>query len=226
MSREVASSLCAWRETSIGLALCVGNPSRTDQDALTAAEVEAEAVATLFRAKRVHATVLTRDHATVRAVMEEARAADVLHFACHADAPREAPPGTPPALLLAPDVNAGNTGGLSGERIVAELVLRPGCLVNLSACKSAVHKDGSGPVVEGLVPAFLVCGAAGVLASLWPIRDKDARIFSEEFYAKLLAGAEPAAALARTQRAFLAGEFGEERRAPERWASYVLYGAR
>jgi hypothetical protein len=219
-------SVCAAREANFGSALCVGNPSRADKRALPAAEAEAEAVAASFRSKRLRATVLTRDHATIRAVMEEARAADVLHFACHAAAPPGAPPGALPALLLAPEVDAGDTGALSDERIVAELVLRPGCLVNLSACESAAHADGSGPNVQGLVPAFLVCGAASVLASLWRIRDNDARIFSEELYANLLAGAEPAVALARTQRAFLCGEFGEERRASERWASYVIYGVR
>lgn len=219
-------SVCAARKTSVGSVLCVGDPSRGDEESLPEAEAEAEDVAALFRSKRLDATVLTRDQATVRAVMEGARAADVLHFACHASTPRRAPRAALPALLLTPEVDVGDTGALSDERIVSELVLRPGCLVNLSACQSAAHTDGSGPAVRGLVPALLVCGAAGVLASLWRIRDDDARIFGKEFYANLLAGMEPAAALATSQRAFLAGKFGEERRAPERWASYVLYGAR
>jgi CHAT domain len=218
-------SACVERAAPYRSLVCVGNPLRSDRPDLPDAEAEAEFAAVLFRSNGLDAQVLTRERATIRAVAAAASTADILHFACHADRPPGAPDGALPALLLAAG-EPGDTGVLSGERIATELELKQGCLVSLVACQSAVHAGGAGPAVKGLVPALLVRGAAGVLASLWPIADRHALAFSREFYTGMVSGLGPAAALAMAQRAFLAGKYGEDGMLSENWAAYVLYGVR
>jgi CHAT domain-containing protein len=69
-----------------------------------------------------------------------------------------------------------------------------------------------------LSTAFLVAGSEAVLASLWSIEDQSAREFITRFYGE---GApnQPATALARAQRAFIAA--GQP---ASRWAPFVLFG--
>lgn len=145
---------------------------------------------------------------------------DIVHIACHAEA------GTadrPAALLLRPVPTAGDSGVLSDERILDEVRLTPGAFVNLAGCSTADHGQGSGALLRGLVPAFLVAGAGSVAATLWRIDDALALRFQEAFY-EALPGHRPADALASVQRACLRGEHGEEMASHEIWAAFVLYG--
>ena len=69
-----------------------------------------------------------------------------------------------------------------------------------------------------LVASLLASGTPSVVASLWSTPDRVSRELSERFYAE--GGArDPAGALARTQRAWLA-----EGRPVADWASFAFYG--
>jgi len=212
-------SACIARESAFDEVLAIGNPDRPDFDPLPAAAAEAEDIAALFRAAGRRAAVLLGREATLGALRGGAARADVLHFACHA------PVDAPPRLLLAMEPEKTDTGELTDTRILDDLHLKPGCLVNLAACESARQADSIGPVVRGLVPAFLVGGASAVLATMWRIADEPAARFSAAFYRRLLAGAGPAASLAETQRDCLAGRLGDDMRALRHWAGYQLFGA-
>jgi CHAT domain-containing protein len=70
-----------------------------------------------------------------------------------------------------------------------------------------------------LAAAFLAAGSEQVLAALWSIEDETGRRFVLRFYDE--GGVDdPAAALARTQRAWIAA--GEP---PSSWAPFVLFGS-
>ena len=101
-------------------------------------------------------------------------------------------------------------------------------LVVLSACQTGL---GSGTLADvpagddwvGLTRAFLHAGAARVVASLWAVEDQATAALMERFYHELGAGAAPASALARAQRALL-GEPGTAH--PFFWAGFVAVEGR
>jgi CHAT domain-containing protein len=71
----------------------------------------------------------------------------------------------------------------------------------------------------GLVRAFLVAGAARVLASLWPVDDAVTAVFMDHFYAALQRGLSPAQALGDAQTAVAC-----RHPHPAFWAGFVLFG--
>jgi hypothetical protein len=198
-------------------AICVGDPARVDLPHLKGARREALRVADLFGGR---ATTLLGNKATIRALKADA-GSDILHFACHASAPRG--DGHQGTLLLAPD-RAVDSGDLSEDRILDELPVKPGAFVNLAACVTAAHEDRSGFVEGGLVSAFLAAGARAVLATAWPLRDAPAARFQHAFYKHLRAGASPASSLVAVQRACIDGALGADMRDPAVWAGYHLFG--
>jgi hypothetical protein len=54
----------------------------------------------------------------------------------------------------------------------------------------ALH-DRPGPLIAGLVPAFLAGGAGHVLAALWPLDDEAAMTFQTAFYRELARDGHP-----------------------------------
>jgi CHAT domain-containing protein len=102
--------------------------------------------------------------------------------------------------------------------LVEALGLGPATVV-LSGCETGLADTGSGDEMVGLVRAFLVAGAARVLASLWPVDDAVTAGFMAHFYAALRAGDAPAAALRLAQRAVM-----HEHPHPLYWAAFTLYG--
>jgi tetratricopeptide (TPR) repeat protein len=145
---------------------------------------------------------LTGGDATLEALRQAARAR-VLHLATHTGL---GPRG--PWLALA-DGDAGTAEVLAGP-------LAPR-LVVLAGCASAARR-GEG-LWGSLGAAFLAAGSQAVLASLSSIDDDAARRFVERFYREGGAG-DPAGALARAQRALIAGGAP-----PADWAPFVLLGA-
>jgi tetratricopeptide (TPR) repeat protein len=141
--------------------------------------------------------------AASRAEFRKASSARVLHLATHTGA------GAGGAWLrLADDEER------AGEILAGKVQPR---LAVLATCASALP-TGRG-MWGSLGSAFLAAGSEAVLASLWSIEDRPAREFILRFYRE--GGAtEPASALARTQRAFLA-----EGRPPSFWAPFVIFGA-
>jgi len=206
-------------------AVCLGAPARPDVPKLVHAKSEVEAIASRLESAGVDARpLLLGADATVVNLRQRASEADLVHMACHALAPAAGQPDA--RLLLAPDLVARDSGVLSDDRIVSELVLKPGVHVNLAACGSGVVGGQQAFLYHGLVPALLVAGAASVLGCLWPIGDAAAMTFQSAYYEHLVAGFRPASALAAVQRKAALGAWGAEMQAPENWAGYVLYGAR
>ena len=153
-------------------------------------------------AARLHVTPRIAGDATLERLRHASRA-DVLHLATHTGL---GPRG--PWLALA-------GGDVTAERVVTGKIAPR--LVVLASCASAARR-GKG-MWGSLGAAFLVAGSRAVLASLWSIEDEAARELFLRFYAKGGAG-EPAAALARAQRSFIA-----DGRAPSVWAPFVVFGS-
>jgi CHAT domain-containing protein len=95
-------------------------------------------------------------------------------------------------------------------------------LVVLSGCETALGKNLRGEGIVGLTHGFFHAGAAQVLASLWPARDRATAELMRRFYRGLFHdGLPPAAALRQAQI-----EMWKERtwRGPFFWAAFVLQG--
>ena len=60
-----------------------------------------------------------------------------------------------------------------------------GALVMLMACQSSVQSVGPGDEPLGLATGFLCAGATSVVGSLWKVRSRYARVFSDAFHKKL-----------------------------------------
>lgn len=163
---------------------------------------EASFVAGLFGG----APALVGDAATIAALQQGSAQADVVHLACHAlfrsDNPRFS------ALQL-------HDGPLTVD-LAEALDLGPAIVV-LSACETGLADSGDEMV--GLVRAFLVAGAARVLASLWPVDDEVTAGFMAHFYGALRAGDSAALALRRAQAAVRA-----DHAHPHFWGAFALYG--
>lgn len=152
--------------------------------------------------------VFTGKAATIDALRANAEHADVIHLACHAQYRDDSPMFS--ALHL-------HDGALTAESIEA-IKLRSAVVV-LSACETGLAEAGSGDEMVGLVRAFLVAGAARVVASLWPIDDQVTADFMARFYAELRAGKRPAAALQTAQRDLM-----RHHSHPFYWAGFCLFG--
>ena len=100
-------------------------------------------------------------------------------------------------------------------------------LVVLSACQTGL---GSGALADvpagddwvGLVRAFLIAGARGVIATLWTVEDRSTAVFIEKFYQEVAAGHPYDVALTRAKRSMLvAGDLVH----PFYWSGFVFVGA-
>lgn len=175
-----------------------------DSERLPHAAGEAEFVARQF----AQARLFTGSEATLAHLQAEAADADVLHLACHAQFRSDNPRFS--ALHL-------HDGPLAVDAAEA-LSLGP-CIVTLSACETGLADMGAGDERVGLVRAFLVAGAARVMASLWAVDDRLTERFMIDFYGALTAGHAPASALRQAQAALRRDEPH-----PYAWAAFTLYG--
>ncbi|WP_423223576.1 CHAT domain-containing protein [Candidatus Amarolinea aalborgensis] len=128
--------------------------------------------------------------ATVAAAIGESADYPILHFACHAHFDPEDPLAS--GLTLA-------DGRLTVRQILDDLRLHAD-LVVLSGCETGQNRLHRGDELIGLVRAFIYAGTPSVLVSLWPVDDVSTGLLMETFYAHLLAGHSPAAALASAQQ--------------------------
>jgi tetratricopeptide (TPR) repeat protein len=203
--------------------LLVGAPRRPDLDPLRGARDEVNAIAAVLRTGERSVDTLLGPAASVPGLARRSAGAAALHFACHAIA--DPSPERASKLMLSADTVHGDSGELSEDRILTDLDLLPGCLVDLAGCATGRIAESNAPLLGGLVPAFLVAGARCVIASLWPIADAPAAVLHTELYRSLATGGRPGAALAETQRRCIAGELGVPMADPRVWAAYVAYGA-
>lgn len=96
-------------------------------------------------------------------------------------------------------------------------------LVVLAACEGGAGATLPGDEVLGLSRALVTVGAAGVVASLWPIYDRSALALLEPFYRRLAAGVDAATALTLAQRDLINGTDGPALlRSPAIWGGFGL----
>lgn len=185
------------RAARIGLVL--GESSRLEH-----AANEARVVAGLFPSART----CIDSEATLANLRSHAPQADVIHFACHgqfrADNPMFSALHLHDGVLT---VEAAESLGLNQSTVV------------LSACETALADQGTGDEMVGLVRAFLVAGAARVVASLWPVDDQVTAQFMTYFYAALARDVGPAAALREAQISVR-----RDHPHPYYWAAFTLFG--
>lgn len=180
-------------------ALVLGESSRLPQ-----AGAEARHVASLF----ANSECLVDEAATLEALRAAAPAADLIHLACHAQFRSDNPLFS--ALHL-------RDGALTAEWLQG-LPLQAAVVV-LSACETGLAEQGQGDEMVGLVRAFLLAGAARVVAALWPVDDAVTAQFMAAFYREWVDGAPAAGALQAAQTAVRATHAH-----PCYWAGFVLQG--
>jgi CHAT domain-containing protein len=176
--------------------------------------IEARAVARAFEGADI--IELAGFNATVARVIQLPSAdLDVLHFATHAEARRDAPEQS--ALFLSEFAADGSTQPV--DRLTAEEIRRHGLradVVVLSGCATGDGRELRGEGVLGLTYGFLSNGANTVIASLWPVEDALTARFMQEFYAAYRANGRAAEAL-RSAQLRTRGIAG-----PSVWASFVV----
>jgi hypothetical protein len=137
----------------------------------------------------------------------------VIHFATHARVDEWAVTRT--ALALSPgDGEDGfvGAGDLAALNLDADLVV-------LSACRTVSGRVIRGEGVQGLTAPLLQAGARAVVATAWPIRDRSAARFVEDFYRGAASGLSVGDALRQAKLAALS------RDAPiAEWAAFTLVG--
>ena len=143
--------------------------------------IEARAVVRAFEGAEV--IELTGFNATVRRVIELPKQdLDVLHFATHAVARKDAPEQS--ALFLSEFAADGTP--LAADRLTADDIARSGLradVVVLSGCATGDGRELRGEGVLGLTYGFLANGSHTVIGSLWPVEDALTARFMQEFYA-------------------------------------------
>ncbi len=132
----------------------------------------------------------------------------LVHLACHAEFRHENPLFS--ALHLA--------DGVATAEWVEQLHWPP-CTVVLSACETALGSQSLGDEGLGLVRAFLLAGAARVVASLWPVGDAPTAVLMSHLHQRLAAGDRCAQALRHAQAATRALYPH-----PCHWAGFVTHG--
>ena len=115
-------------------------------------------------------------------------------------------------------------GILTAEELAA-LDLRGVEIVALSACDTGLGEVEAGEGVFGLRRALEIAGARTVLMSLWPVPDREARLWMGGFYTARLAGesildASRHASLEALASARKQGSFAH----PYLWAGFVAAG--
>lgn len=159
--------------------------------------IEARAVVHAFEGADV--IELAGFNATARRVIElPSSELDVLHFATHAVARKDAPEQS--ALFLSEFAADGSP--LKLDRLTTDDIVRSGLradVVVLSGCATGDGRELRGEGVLGLTYGFLANGSNTVVASLWPVEDALTARFMEEFYAAYRASGRAADALRTAQ---------------------------
>jgi CHAT domain-containing protein len=138
------------------------------------------------------------------------RDAPIVHLATHAQGPQE---GGEAGLVLGTEGD-----GILSAADVQELGLRAPIVV-LAACRSAVA-DMEDPGSSSVTQAFLDAGSGSVIASLWPVDDRQSSIMFLRFHQALLEGKNPAQAL-RVAQLTLRAQLGSK--SLETWSAFQVY---
>jgi CHAT domain len=181
---EVAPSLTIWCELA-------ARPRTRRRKTVLAAGPRLRHAAREVRelgALRPRATVLHGRAATAEATLDALDGAALAHLACHGHFRADSP------LFSSLEL----TDGLLNVYELQQLAHAPE-LVVLSACDLALSALHPGDELLGFAAALLGMGTRTIVASVVPVPDAAARRLMLAFHRDLLAGAAPAAALARAQ---------------------------
>jgi CHAT domain-containing protein len=159
------------------------------------------------------------NEATVRRALESSR---VVHIASHGMQNSQNPLFSAMTIGREFADDPADDGKLSVHEILRMHVTSP--LVFLSGCETGLAGSGQEPFgrsIEegGLAQALLVAGAGTVVATLWRVDDQAAAGLAAAFYHGMVAGIDPAGALAQAQRQLIGRGDGLG------WAAYTVAGA-
>jgi CHAT domain-containing protein len=174
---------------------------------LQGASRETAEIAQAFPGSRL----IPAERATAKALVQEAREAQVLHLATHGHVNPEQLEKS--SLELA--------DGPFALTDIYELTLKSGSLVVLSACQTGVAEKDPGREVASLANAFMTAGASSVVASLWSVDDAVTRRLFVSFYRHLANGTGRAKALRLAQQEVAADPNTSH---PYYWAAFFLAG--
>jgi CHAT domain-containing protein len=146
--------------------------------------------------------------AKIRAFLENAPNADLIHLACHGQFRSDNPMFS--SLHLA--------DGWVTVRDVARQKLKAR-LVILSACETGLGEIQKGEELLGLTRGFLSAGAQNLIVSLWTVNDESTSRLMSDIYTNLQLGDTPAASLRAAQMKFIARGIH-----PYFWSPFVSIG--
>lgn len=170
--------------------LMIVEPLPSASEPLAAAAAEAASVASYFDRK----TILRGTDATRRGVLQALPNSQIIHFSGHGFSVPASPSRS--GVLLSGDQP------LRVEDLF-ELKLWKARLITISACETALTGARLPDETIGLPAGLLRAGAAGVIASLWSVNDRETALLMAKLYeAWRKEGSTPARALAVAQRWF------------------------
>jgi CHAT domain-containing protein/tetratricopeptide (TPR) repeat protein len=144
----------------------------------------------------------------------------IVHFATHALADLQNPELSGLVLSLV-DAEGHPREGFLGLSDIYELDLDAD-LVVLSGCRTALGKEVRGEGLMGLTRGFQYAGVPRVVATLWPVQDRNTSELMTRFYRAMWRDhLPPAAALRAAQRSLRQEPLY---RNPYSWAGFVLQG--
>ena len=183
-------------------------PGGNSQPMLAGAYAELKSVAERFPNAQSH--LYSQAHLQLEVFRSaEFAEADLVHIASHASVNTLYPELS--TIELSDDFLT--PADLAGEQISANLVV-------LSACNTAGLNRFDYDSHLGFVSEFMVAGASGVMASLWPIPDRRTAEFFEVLYADIVTSGQVAPALRRTKLKMInAGQAGVDL-----WVAIQYYG--
>jgi len=188
--------------------LLVTSDARASLDPLSDLRREREGLLTLY----ARHTLLVDSEATPLRFLDDAGAADVVHYGGHARAASDA---TEAALLLAGD------GELLASQIARASLAGPS-LVVLAACDTMTSGATGLEGAPDLARSFLAAGVPTVLGTLWRVNDADAATLFLFFHRQMRSGIAAPFALRDAQLAMLRGPAAGAH--PAAWAGAEVLG--
>gem|GEM_PF-1849402 len=128
--------------------------------------------------------ILWYENAVKDAVLKNAGKASAVHFSCHGSFQVDKPLDS---MLILAGETSDNAKNLSLKDIFAELKLRHGATVTLSACETGMVKLERGDEYVGLPSGFLHSGASSVISSLWAVDDLSNVLLMGRLYDNIVA---------------------------------------
>jgi CHAT domain-containing protein len=213
-SVSVATRLALRSRAAPPRLLAFGNPlvSPAVADPLPHAQEEVDHIATLFPRPQV----FFEADATRARFEADAPKARIVHVAAHARADLADPLHS---QILFADVD-GKTHFLEAHDVL-DLDLHDVALVTLSACESGLGKVTDGDEALGFTRSFLSAGSAALVASLWPVPDRETEKLMRTFYGDLRQGDDAQRAMQAGQLAVIANP---DTNHPFYWAAFNLIG--